>query len=120
MTTAVIQLPALDWKVPMVDPATGRPSPEFQRKWQLSTVKITLGDQAAIDLSGKVDKNTSAGWSAATGTASKSTFATYSSPVISATYSQAEVQALADHVQILSQHVKSIVDALLTASVITT
>lgn len=53
-------------------------------------------------------------WTAATGTAERTTFATYTSPTISASPTQAEVQAIADHVQILSRRLKALVDDLLT------
>lgn len=43
------------------------------------------------------------GWGAPTGTTSKSTFATYTAPTISASYTRAEVQAIADHVQVVSR-----------------
>ncbi len=56
----------------------------------------------------------STGWASPTGTADKTTFATYTSPDISASYTEAEVQALADHMQILSRHVKAIMDAGIT------
>jgi hypothetical protein len=52
------------------------------------------------------------GWTPATGTAARTTFATYSAPVISAGYVQAEVQAIADHVQTLSRRMKAIIDDL--------
>lgn len=53
-------------------------------------------------------------WTAATGTASRATFSTYSAPTISASPTQAEVQALADHVQVLSERLKALVDDLKT------
>jgi hypothetical protein len=52
------------------------------------------------------------GWTPATGTAARGTFATYSAPNISATPTEAEVQAIADHVQILSQRLKALIDDL--------
>lgn len=52
-------------------------------------------------------------WAAATGTASRATFATYTAPVISNPPTQAEVQAIADAVQVLSQRAKAIIDDLI-------
>jgi hypothetical protein len=52
-------------------------------------------------------------WTAATGTASRATFATYTAPVISNPPTQAEVQAIADAVQVLSQRAKAIIDDLI-------
>ena len=115
MSTA-IRLPALDWKAPIVTP-DGRPSPYFQRFWQTMTVKVVVGEAAGSDVTDKVDKNLSTGWSAATGTSSKATFATYTAPAISNPPTQAEVQALANHVQVLSQRLKAVTDGLLTSSV---
>lgn len=52
------------------------------------------------------------GWTTATGTADRATFATYTAPAISSPPTQAEVQALADHVQVLSRHLKALIDDL--------
>jgi len=60
----------------------------------------------------------SSAWTAATGTASRSTFATYTAPTISASPTQAEVQAVADAVQALSRHMKALIDDLKAAGVI--
>lgn len=49
---------------------------------------------------------------AATGTADRATFATYTAPTISAPPTQAEVQAIADHLQVLSRHMKALIDDL--------
>ncbi|WDF34539.1 sialate O-acetylesterase [Arthrobacter agilis] len=44
------------------------------------------------------------GWGVATGTTSKAAFATYTAPTVSAAYTQAEVQAIANHLQVLSRN----------------
>jgi hypothetical protein len=49
------------------------------------------------------------GWGTPTGTVARTTFATYTAPVISASPTQVEVQALADHVQILSQRLAALI-----------
>lgn len=116
---ASIKLPALDWAAAIVDPDTGRPSPYFQRFWQNITVKVVIGEGASVDVSNKVDKGTSAGWGAATGTGSKTTFVTYATVAISNPPTQAQVQAISDHLQVLSQHVKALIDAGLGASLLT-
>lgn len=115
---AIYRLPTLDWAAPIVDPLDGRVTPYFQRFWQNVSLQAADGAGASVDLSGKVSKNTSTGWSAATGTASQSAFATYTAPTVSNPPTQAQVQAIADHTQILSQHLKAVIDALLTAQVI--
>lgn len=51
-------------------------------------------------------------WAAPTGTASRSTFATYAAPVISNPPTQAEVQAVADATQANSQRLKALIDDL--------
>lgn len=51
-------------------------------------------------------------WTAATGTASRATFATFAGQTISASPTQAEVQAIDDHVKILSQRMKALIDDL--------
>lgn len=60
------------------------------------------------------------GWTAATGTAARGTFATYTSPTISNPPTQAEVQAIADAVQVLSQRMKAVIDDLITHGLIGT
>lgn len=59
----------------------------------------------------RVVSNRVTGWAAATGTADKTTYATYGAPDIAATYSETQVQAIADHVQVLSRHLKALIDA---------
>ena len=60
------------------------------------------------------------GWTAATGTGSKATFATFAGQDISASPTEAEVQAIDDHVVILSQRVKQIIDDLISHGLIGT
>lgn len=55
---------------------------------------------------------TSTAWTMPTGTPSKFGFATYTAPTIGGTYSQAQVQAIADHTQILSRHLAAVILAL--------
>lgn len=99
----------LTWDVPIVQP-DGRPTPAFQRAWQ------ELGDTAAT---GGVPPGYYArtglknGWVAATGTADRATFVTYAAPTASGSYSQTEMQALMNHVQVLSRHVKAVIDDLM-------
>lgn len=116
----VFRLPALDWAAPVVDPVTGRVTPYFQRFWQNLSFEAVEGSQAAVDVSNKVSKNTSTGWSSPSGTASKAAFATYAAPTISASPTQAEVQAIANHLQVVSQHLKALIDAGLTAELLDT
>lgn len=61
---------------------------------------------------GYVREDQTATWGAPTGTATRTTFATYAAPSISASPTQAEVQALADHVQILSERLAALIDDL--------
>lgn len=53
-------------------------------------------------------------WTAPTGTSDRGTFASYTAPVISATPTQAEVQAVADATQVVSRHLAALVGDLLT------
>lgn len=66
----------------------------------------------------QVVSNRVTGWTAPTGTAARATFATYAAPDISTTPTEAEVQALADHVQVLSQRMKALIDDLTTHGLI--
>lgn len=119
--------PALDKAAPIVDSA-GRITPYFQRFWQNLSFTAAEGAAGSFDygpqittingqittinttLGGKASKLT--GFTAATGTADRTTFATYTAPAISASPTQAEVQAIADHLQILSRHLKAAIDDL--------
>lgn len=103
--------PALDSATPITDPKSGRVTPYFQRFWQNLTFTAADGAQGAVDA---VKRSTFNTWSSPTGTAARTAFATYTAPTISGTYSQSQVQAIADQVQILSQRVKALVDDLKT------
>lgn len=111
------RLPTLDWAAPIVD-GNGRVTPYFQRFWQNVSLQADEGASVAPDVSNKVDKGTSGGWAAATGTSSKTTFATYAAPTISNPPTQAEVQAIADHLQVLSRHTKALIDAGLSSGLL--
>jgi hypothetical protein len=52
------------------------------------------------------------GWTTATGTANRATFATFATQAISNPPTQAQVQAISDHVVILSQRMKALIDDL--------
>jgi hypothetical protein len=60
----------------------------------------------------------STGWGAPTGTAARTTFATFAGQTISAVPTQAEVQNIDDHVKILSQRLKALIDDLTTQKVL--
>lgn len=81
------------------------------------TLTVTLGfgiSGTSADLSANftIGVLQDAGWTFATGTADKGAYATYTAPVISATYTQAEVQALADALQAATRRIKALEDAL--------
>lgn len=59
-----------------------------------------------------VKQDVGAAWAAATGTASRATYATYAGQTVSNPPTQTEVQNIDDHVKILSQRVKAIIDDL--------
>lgn len=87
----------------------GRPTPEFQRQW----ISLARGE-GIIPPNTYVRAGIANGWASATGTASRAGFATYAAPTISNPPTQAQVQAIAAHVQILSQHLKAAIDDLKT------
>jgi len=58
------------------------------------------------------------GWTAPTGTATRTTFATFAGQDISATPTEAEVQAIDDHVKVLSERLKALIDDLTTHGLI--
>jgi hypothetical protein len=98
----------LSASLPIVD-ARGVPTPQFQRLWQ---------DLGGVAQSGGVPPGyyvrtgLQTGWSSPTGTASKSAFATYAAPTAAGSYSQAQMQAVMDHMQVLSQHLKAVIDGV--------
>jgi hypothetical protein len=116
MTT--FRLPALDWAAPIVDASTGRVTPYFQRFWQNVSLQADTGAAVAPDVSNKVSKGTSTGWSACTGTSLLGGFTTYTAPAISASPTQAEVQAIANGLQNVSRAVKALIDAGLTSELL--
>jgi hypothetical protein len=92
----------------------GYSTPEFQRWWQENALVAETGGTAGTDMGAllalKVDKASFSGFSAATGTKSRATFATYTAPTVSAAYVRAELQAAVDHIQILSQRLAALID----------
>jgi hypothetical protein len=68
-------------------------------------------DQTAADAR-YVQKNVTPAWAGASGTASRAAYTTYTSPTISNPPTQAEVQAISDAVQSISQHMKALIDDL--------
>jgi len=51
-------------------------------------------------------------WDAATGADDRTTFATYAGQTVSNPPTQAEVQAIDDHVKVISEHLKALIDDL--------
>lgn len=58
------------------------------------------------------------GWGAPTGTATRTTFATYAGQDIDASPTEAQVQAIDDHVKVLSERLKALIDDLTTHGLI--
>lgn len=105
----------LAYNVPIVDPG-GRPTPEFQRLWQGVSETAAAGGVAPGTY---VRKGQLPGWASPTGTASRLTFATYVAPAISNPPTQAQVQAIATALQVVSEHLKALIDDLKTAQLLT-
>jgi hypothetical protein len=102
---ATVQKQPLAHNVPIVD-ARGLPTPEFQRVWQGLSHTAAQGGVAPDTY---VRRGLLTGWASPTGTFARTTFAAYAAPAISAAYSQAEVQALGDHVELLSQDLAALI-----------
>ena len=67
----------------------------------------------ALTLAGSaVQQDVGPAWAAATGIAARSTFASYSGQAVSNPPTQAEVQAIDNHLVILSQRFKALIDDL--------
>lgn len=102
----------LTGKAPLASPAlTGTPTAPTPAGGT-NTTQLATTAFVQTRFGGAVAKSTFTTWAAATGTAERTTFATYTAPTISAAPTQAEVQALADHVQILSRRLKALIDDL--------
>lgn len=67
---------------------------------------------AATTAATAVQQDQGPAWAAATGTAARTTFATYAGQTVSNPPTQAEMQAIDDHVKLLSQRMKALVDDL--------
>ena len=77
------------------------------------SINFALGGAGTIRFNGtQILTARKTGWTAATGTADRTTFATYTAADISAVPTEAEVQAIADHTQVLSCHLKALIDDL--------
>lgn len=78
-------------------------------------------DAAAVagDLTGYVAKDQTAAWGTPSGTLSRTTFAAYSGQNVSNPPTEAEVQAIDDHVEILSRRMAALITDLRTANVLT-
>jgi uncharacterized protein DUF3359 len=72
----------------------------------------TTADSALALASTAVQQNVGPSWTDATGTASRTAYSTYSAPVISNPPTQAEVQAIADALAVLSPHFTAVVNDL--------
>lgn len=106
--------PSLDKAAPIVDSA-GRITPYFQRFWQNLAFTAAEGAAVAPDVSNKVDKGVSSGWVSATGTQSKAAWSTYSAPTAAGTYDQAQMQAVMDNLQTVSQHLAAVISGNLAS-----
>lgn len=103
---------------------------KFQRGFPSGSDIWTVGSSRAVDFAVKPNApkyqvgNTDVvgarktGWAAATGTADRTAFATYAAPTIGNPPTQAEVQAVANHVQVLSRHLKALEDDLIAHGLI--
>lgn len=59
-----------------------------------------------------VAKDATAAWANSSGTVARTTFASYAGQTVSAAYTQSEVQAIDDHVKILSQRLAALINDL--------
>lgn len=73
-------------------------SPDATTSWEVGGTKVVGARKT--------------GWVTATGTAARTTFATFAGQTITNPPTQAEVQAIDDHVKILSQRLKALIDDL--------
>lgn len=77
-----------------------------------ATAAQSTADDAASLAATSVQQDVGPAWAAATGTASRATFTTYAGQTVSNPPTQAEVQAIDDHVKALSERMKALIDDL--------
>jgi hypothetical protein len=90
---------------------------------------VAAADAAIVALDARIDaydalapfvrQDQTSAWVDATGTPSRATFATYAGQTISASPTQVEVQAIDDHVKVLSQRVAALINDLRAISALT-
>jgi len=83
-------------------------------------LRVKLGTPALHLAGTKVVGARVTGWTAATGTATRTTYATYAGQTVSVGYTQAEVQAIDNHVKVLSERLKAVIDDLIAHGLIGT
>lgn len=103
VTTALSAKAPLNSPVFTGSPAAPTPSP--------GSADMAIATTAFVH-SEAVLKATFATWVSATGTAERTTFATYDAPIASAAYDQTEMQAVMDAVQDVSRRMKALIDDL--------
>lgn len=88
--------------------------------------KRTIGVSASTDIPTRANadaryvmQDVGSAWVAASGTASRATFATHANQTITNPPTQAEVEALDDHMVIVSQRLKALIDDLKTNGALT-
>lgn len=81
-----------------------------------STARVTVLEAAAATY---VLKDVGAVWVDPTGTPTRTTFASYAGQTVSVLYTQAEVQAIDDHVKILSERLTALIQDLTANDVLT-
>lgn len=113
-------------KAPLASPAlTGNPTAPTQtagnNSTRLATTAFVRGEFTATNINtalgytaanpaNHLAKSTFTPWAAWSGTADRTTHATYTAPTISASPTQAEVQAIADALQSASRAIKALID----------
>lgn len=110
----VVKAPTLHTGLAIVD-RTGAPTAQFQRDWQALGA---IAGQGGVAPGTYVKKGQLTGWASPTGATSKATFASYTAPTVSAGYVQAEAQAMADHIEILSRRMAGLIADLKTLQVL--
>lgn len=97
-----MSVPTLQSGMQIVQPDTGQPNPHFVQWWN------GLAHKAATAV---VQRKTAA-WATPTGTLNRTTFVAYAGQTVSATPTQAQVQAIDDAVKLLSQHLAALISDL--------
>ena len=98
--------PTLSQSIPIVDQASGNPTTAMVTWWGSLVAQVAKGKTTYVN------QKVTVAWATPTGTFARTTFVAYAGQTVSASPTQAQVQAIDDHVKLLSQHLAALISDL--------